>query len=505
MIKFVDDFLNRITMYRLVLYYLGVLLVAAFVFSFFGILPYDPTAIAFSVILITGICWVTNFVFSRVFSAATNIESVYITAFILALIITPVMASNRAGVGFLVFVSVWAMASKYMLAPGKKHIFNPVAFAVALSALVINQPATWWVAGNLPLLPFVFIGGILIVRKVQRFDLVGSFAAVALATTIATAASGNYSAIIAQTLLHSSFFFFVFVMLTEPLTTPPGRAWRVAYGALVGFLFAPNIHIGSFYFTPELALLAGNAVSYMVSPKGRFMLVLTGVETAAKDVYDFIFTPDRPLSFRPGQYLEWTLGHHYPDNRGNRRYFTVASSPTENNIRLGVKFYSQSSTFKRALASMKIGDKISMSHLSGGFVLPKDKKKKLVFIAGGIGVTPFRSMIKYLLDKKEIRPIVVLYSNKTAEDVAYREIFDRAKKELGIETVYVLTAEKSQAAGTYSGSIDAGLIGRAIPDYKERTFYISGPRAMVEAFKKTLREMGISRFKVKSDFFPGFV
>ncbi len=505
MIKFVDDFLNRITMYRLVLYYLVVLLAAAFVFGFFGILPYDPTALAFSITLITGICWVANWIFARVFNAATNVESVYITALILALIITPVMSSDRVGVGFLVFVSVWAMASKYMLAYSKRHVFNPAAFAVVLSALVIGQPATWWVGGNVALLPFVLVGGILIVRKVQRFDLIGSFMAAALGATIATAASGNYAGLITQTFLHSSFFFFAFVMITEPLTTPPSRMRRIFYGALIGLLFAPRVHVGSLYFTPELALLVGNVFSYLVSPKGRFVLALLGVETAAKDIYDFVFTPDRNFSFSPGQYLEWTLGHHYPDNRGNRRYFTIASSPTEHNVRLGVKFYAQSSTFKRALASMKIGDKISTSHLAGSFVLPKDPKKKLAFVAGGIGVTPFRAMIQYLLDKGEVRSIVMLYANRTAEDIAYREVFDRAKAELGIDIVYALTAQKSSMPGMYGGPVDAELIQRAIPDYRERLFYISGPCTMVEAFKKTLREMGVSRFKIKSDFFPGFV
>ena len=503
--KFIDDILNRITMYRLVLYYLIVLIVVAFVFGFFGILPYDPTAIAFSTLVILLVCWVTNWVFARVFEAATNIESVYITALILALIITPVVATDHAGVGFLIFASVWAMASKYIFAIGKKHIFNPAAFAVALTALVINEPATWWVGGNLALLPFVVVGGLLVVRKIQRFDLVGSFALVSLATIVATTSSGNYTTPIVQTLLHSSFFFLGFVMLTEPLTAPPTRLLRVLYGAMVGFLFAPNIHIGTFYMTPELALLAGNIFAYIVSPKGRYMLTLAAIEQRANDIYDFVFTSDRTFRFRPGQYLEWTLGHRYPDDRGNRRYFTIASAPTEPAVRLGVKFYPASSTFKRALGAMKVGDKISAAHLAGGFVLPKDKAKKLVFIAGGVGITPFRSMIHYLLDTKEARNIVILYSNKTAADVAYKDIFDRAQTELGIKTLYALSAEKAAVPGMYNGSIDAKLIAERIPDYRERMFYISGPHAMIDAFKKTLVDMGVSRFKIKSDFFPGLV
>jgi ferredoxin-NADP reductase len=491
-------------MYRLVLYYLATLLVAAFIFGFFHILPYDPSALAFSTVVITATCWIANWVCARMFDAVTNVESVYITAFILALIITPVLATDAAGVGFLIFASVWAMASKYLLVIGKRHFLNPAAFGVALSALVINQSATWWVGGNLPLLAFVVVGGILIVRKIQRTDLVLSFMVVSLIATIATSGSANPLNTITQTLIHSSFFFFAFVMLTEPLTTPPNQMLRIIYGAFVGLLFAPNIHFGSLYLSPELALLIGNVFSYIVSPKGRYMLTLTKIEETAKDAYDFVFTPDRKFAFAPGQYMEWTLAHRYPDNRGNRRYFTVASAPTENEVRLGVKFYPQASTFKRALSSMKAGDKISAAHLSGGFVLPKDPKKKLVFIAGGIGITPFRSMIHYLLDKGDRRQITVLYSNKTAGDIAYKDILTRAETELGIHTVYAVTGEKTPIPGVYNGQIDANLIAQQIPDYLERTFYISGPHAMVEAYGTTLRGMGVSRFKIKSDFFPGF-
>ncbi len=504
MLAWIDGILNRTTMYRLILYYLGALLGVAFVFSFFGLVPFGPAALVFSAAVIMGASMAANWVFAKTFDAVTNVESVYITAFILALIVSPVAATDAAGIGFLIFVSVWAMASKYLFAIGKRHLFNPAAFGVALSALLIGREATWWVGGNLALLPFVLAGGFMVVRKIQRTDLVAAFGIVLLATAAATAGAGNAMTAIDQTILHSAFFFFAFVMLTEPLTTPPNRRLRIIYGAIVGFLFAPNIHIGSFYLSPELALLFGNVFSYIVSPKGRFMLTLVGIEEAAKDAYDFIFTPDRSFAFAPGQYMEWTLAHDDPDDRGNRRYFTLASAPTEDEVRLGVKFYPEPSTFKRSLAAMKKGDKISVSHLAGGFVLPRDPRRKLVFIAGGIGITPFRSMIHYLLDKGEQRDIVMLYSNRTAGDIAYRDILDRAERELGIKTIYAVTDGKGSAEGTYAGKIDAGLIASRIPDYRDRTFYISGPHAMVAAFEKTLTDMGVSRFRIKGDFFPGF-
>jgi ferredoxin-NADP reductase/Na+-translocating ferredoxin:NAD+ oxidoreductase RnfD subunit len=480
------------------------LLVTAAVFGFFSILPYNPANLAFSTLLILATCWLTNTVFVKGFGAIPNVESIYITGLILALIITPVAPTDYAGVGFLIFASAWAMAAKFIFAIGKKHLFNPAAFGVALGALVLGQSATWWVGGNLPLLPLVVLGGLLIVRKIHRFDLVLAFFAASIATIIVTATGGNSAQAISQTLLHSAIFFLAFAMLTEPLTMSPGRLSRIVYGALVGFLFAPNVHFGSFYATPEIALLIGNLFVYFVSPKGRFMLTLTEKNKIADGTFEYVFAPDRPMTFRPGQYLEWTLPHRFCDDRGNRRYFTIASSPTEPEVRLGVKFYQPESSFKRALAAMQPNDTLSASHIAGDFTLPKDAKKKLVFIAGGIGVTPFRSMVQYLIDTKDARPVTLLYSNKTASEIAYKEVFDTAAQTIGMKTVYALTSEPAPVPGTYSGMIDATLIEREIPDYKERVFYISGPHGMVEAFTKTLGDLGVSRFNIKTDYFPGF-
>ena len=432
MITIIDNFLNRITMYRLVLYYLIGLIIISIGYGFFHILPFSPEILLFSTAIILVACFISNFLFARAFGVAPNTESIYITALILALIISPVSSNDYTGIGFIIFASAWAMGSKYIFAIGRKHIFNPAAFGVAISAIMIGQSATWWVAGNLYLLPFVFFGGLLIVRKIHRFDLISSFFIVSLVTISLTSTSSNLMTPIIQTLLHSSFFFLAFVMLTEPLTMPPNWILRVLYGAIVGFLFAPNIHLGSYYLTPEIALLIGNIFVYFVSPKGRFILTLKEKNIIGSDEYEYVFSPDRSFNFRPGQFLEWTLGHNYADNRGNRRYFTIASSPTENDVRLGVKFYEPRSTYKRALASMKTNDTVSVSNLAGDFVLPKNKKKKLVFIGGGIGITPFRSMVQYMIDNEDTRKAVLFYSNKVLDEVAYKDTFDRAQKESGL-------------------------------------------------------------------------
>ena len=509
--NFIDNFLNRITMYRLVLYYLFGLLVVAVVFGAFGILPYSPVDIIFTTVFLLFVAWVANGLLAAIFKAHQNAESAYITALILALIITPGSPASASFVIFLIWAGVLAMASKYILSLDKKHIFNPAAVAVLITALAIGQSASWWVGGNLPLMAFVIVGGFLIVRKIQRFDLVLTFLIAAFASDILTHPTVDPFTTMQKAILHTPIFFFAAVMITEPLTTPPTRVWRMEYAALVGLIFSPAIHLGAIYSTPELALVIGNLFSYAVSPKGKHVLMLVKKEEVGEDIYDFSFAPEpgRKLLFRPGQYLEWTLAHAKPDARGNRRYFTIASSPTEKNIILGAKFYSPSSSFKKTMLAMKPGDTIVAGQLAGDFTMPRDPKKKLVFIAGGIGITPFRSMVKYLIDRAaakggngKTRDVVLFYSNRTAAEVAYRDLFDDASKKIGMNTVYTLTKPEDGSPGT---RITADLIRREVPDYRERMFYISGTHAMTTAFETTLAEMGVPRRRIKTDFFPGFV
>ncbi|HNP73504.1 MAG TPA: hypothetical protein PLO33_13450 [Kouleothrix sp.] len=503
MIALTDALINRFTMYRLTLYYLIFLLGVALALSFGGVLPYDPFALLFSIGFLVGVCGIANTLFAKAFGVPANSESVYISALILALIITPITAYHD--LWFLAWAGVWAMASKYMLAIRRRHLFNPVAFAVALTALTINQTASWWV-GTTPMLPFVLLGGLLLARKIRRGAMIASFAVVVLATTVLAGLLGREGVGVGlqNTLLYSPMLFFGFVILTEPLTAPPTRRLQIVYGALVGLLFTPQFHIGRLYTSPEVAILVGNLFAYLASPKGKLVLQLARKVQVAPDVYDFFFVPQRKLAFVPGQYMEWTLGHDDPDSRGNRRYFTLASSPTENHIRLGVKFSRASSSFKRAMLAMDAQTEIVAGQLAGDFVLPRDRQQQCVLIAGGIGITPFRSMIKYLLDTGQRRPITLFYAGKTPADLVYREVFEQARRDLGIRTIYsVSEAGDLPRASGMVGRITPQLIQREVPSYRECVFYISGPPAMVNAFQRALGEIGIRPGQIKTDLFSG--
>lgn len=479
-------------MYRVVLYHLCLLLVVALVYSVIGWLSFSPQALLFSVAVITAACWISNEMFAWAWRVTPNVESVYITAFILAVILTPIDPGNLYGAALLVAGSVAAIGSKFILAPYKTHIFNPAALGVLVLGLCFGSYASWWVAGNTLLMPFVLIGGLLVVRKIQRFDLFWCFSIVTIAGIVISFLPLAPLQTIQNVLLHSSLLFFATVMLTEPFTMPPTRIHRLVYGAIVGFLFIPNIHIASFYTSPELALLVGNIYAYLNMPKSRRVLTLVETKQIAEGIYDFIFRPDTPLAFRAGQYLEWTLGHKKSDSRGNRRYFTLASSPTEELLHLGIKTYDPASSFKTALLALAPGNTITVAQLSGEFTLPKEESKKLAFVAGGIGITPFRSMAQYMIDTNQKRDAILLYSTKTPAEVAYKEVFTEAQEKIGMKT-------------HYTDMITKDALVREVPDYKERMFYLSGPHGMVIAFEKTLKELGVPRSQIKVDFFPGFV
>lgn len=513
--KFVENFLNRTTMYRLVLYFLTIYILIALVLSGFQLLPFSPQSLIYSTLVLIIVCFATNQLFAKLFKIPANVESAYITAFILACIIIP---PNLAGYSlsafltplpFLIAAGALAMASKYIVAIRDKHIFNPAALGAYAAVLILGQHEIGWWIGSIYMLPAVAIGGLLITHKIRRFDLVLSFfifAAISLSLTALEPWTGlglvNY--------LFSSLAvtFFATVMLTEPQTTPPTRPRRIVYGAITGALMSPGIGLYGIYSTPELALVVGNVFSWLMSPKSRYIMTLKSKEKIGRDLGEFIFTPNRPIKFKPGQYLEWTLPAEHPDTRGNRRFFTIASSPTERDVRIGIRFDSKnSSSFKKTLAEMEEGSKIQAGLLGGDFTLPRNKQTKICFMAGGIGITPFRSMIAYMMDKNEKRDATLIYSCKTSDELVYTDIFHRASLNIGLKTASTLTDTEHlpQNWEGYRGFVDVGIVIENVPDYLETVFYLSGPPAFVNACEKVLHGLEVPNRNIRKDYFPGYV
>jgi len=159
--------------------------------------------------------------------------------------------------------------------------------------------------------------------------------------------------------------------------------------------------------------------------------------------------------------------------------------------------------YKKAMLAMRPGDTMYGAQLSGDFVLP-DSNEKLAFIAGGIGITPFRSMIQHMLERGDQRPVTLFYGNNRANEISYADLFARAAHDLNLKTIYTVADVEDVQGPFHRGFINASLIAREMPDYKERLYYISGPRSMVVSFRKTLADLGIPKRKIRTDYFPGF-
>jgi len=467
-------------MYWLMLYYLLFLVVIAAVLSFFKLLPYNGVDILLSAFYLVSICKLSNYIFARILKVKTNTESSIITGFILSLIFGP--APLLTNLIPLTAAPILAMASKYLITFRGRHIFNPAAFGAVASAALFGNGASWWLAGY-AVAPFIILGGLLILKKIRRFEMAGVFLLFYIISNPQNILSIPSSPIL----------FFSLVMLVEPLTSPFKKLHQIIYAVLLVVLF---YLLGNVIPYPlEASLLIGNIFAFIVNKSFRQVMVLKKKEKLSKDVYGFWFEPFKKFEFKPGQFLEWTLSHSKPDSRGVRRFFSIASSPTEDLVLLASKFYEKPSTFKQALLKMEVGQEIIVSDLAGEFTLPNKLDIKLCFIAGGIGITPFRSMAKFVTDNREVRDAILLFSNKAKEDIVFEDTLKKAEP-LGLKTIYINTDK--------DGYIDEKLIKEKVHDFKDRTFYISGPEPMVETFEKLLYKMGISRKNIKRDYFPGY-
>src|SRR3990167_9795673 len=161
-------------------------------------------------------------------------------------------------------------------------------------------------------------------------------------------------------------------------------------------------------------------MGYYISMK----LKLVEKKDEAKNTTSFFLKPERPVSFLPGQYYYFTIPVlKFPDPKGATRHLTISSSPTEGNILRVTTRIREESGFKKSLDELPIGTQIDGEGPNGTFVFDEKEKLINVFVAGGVGITPFRSMIKYIVDKNLTTPIYLIYSNSD-NDFVFKKEFD---------------------------------------------------------------------------------
>lgn len=236
----------------------------------------------------------------------------------------------------------------------------------------------------------------------------------------------------------------------------------------------------------------------------RIRLKARRPETA--DVISFIFDLNgQPLEYRPGQYLFYELDAlAFPDERGNRRHFTISSSPTEKGI-LMFTTRMRGSGFKETLRHAPIGYELSCEAPLGEFVMQKgDPQRHHVFIAGGIGVTPFRSILRSISDTNESIHAVMLYFNRSSADIIFRkELEEIARRMPTISMVHVLTDPEPGWTGE-QGKFDEAMLRAWVADPDQALFWVSGPPRMVTGFKDVLKQAGVKDTMIRIDRFIGY-
>jgi len=223
-------------------------------------------------------------------------------------------------------------------------------------------------------------------------------------------------------------------------------------------------------------------------------LTLINKKQETLSTVSFFFKSSSPIFWTPGQFLILTLDHKNPDVRGKMRFFTISSAPFENHIAITTKIDDNaSSSFKKALSQLKLGDKIQAKGPDGNFIL-EDVFAEYVFIAGGIGIAAFRPIILDLANDKSPIKITLLYANKDDDILFKNELEEIAKSNPNFKINYFINPNQ----------ISEDSIKKLVPDLKKPLYYISGPNNMVENLFTMLKNLGIEEKKIKLDYFHGY-
>jgi len=499
-LEFINNSMRPYSMYKgLSLGLLGIWFVAL-ILAFVGLLAFSPVAMIVSMLVLVLSTYGTSVLCGLLFGVKAHGESSLITGLILSLLFIPVI--DVPSVVVLAFIGMIAGASKYIVTWRGRHIFNPAAFAAVVIGLTGLGAALWWVATPL-LTPIVLAVVLVSLYQSKRFDVAGVFLAVSV--PIFLIQCFVFGATIPEALwmlLSWPLLFLAGIMLTEPMTLP-SRKWQMyIVAAVVAAVSFIPLHIGPLHMSPALALLIGNIVALILAKRRAIELTFKERRALTPTTDELIFTSDKRFPYTPGQYVELNLPHKKTDFRGSRRRFSVTSLSNTNEVSFGIKFYEPSSSFKKTLKHMKPGQSLLVTQLAGDFVLPNDSTRPLLFVAGGIGITPFASHLRWLETSPKPRNIVLVYAVSHPDEIAYKDLLEKSEARIIIVSPKRPQHMPKSWAYVEGSRVNVETLSELIPDIASRWAYVSGPTPFVQTTKHALKKQGVRG--VKTDYFAGY-
>jgi ferredoxin-NADP reductase len=237
----------------------------------------------------------------------------------------------------------------------------------------------------------------------------------------------------------------------------------------------------------------------MVDVAMKFETIVKEIVPRTYNVTSFRFPRPETLSYKPGQFLFITIRS---DEKELNKHFSFSSSPTEKeHIEFTKKF--TESEFSAALKALKTGDWAKIDAPYGKFTF-EGEHEKIGLLAGGIGITPLVSICKFCVDMQLKTKVTLFYGCRTEADIAFKkELETMQEQDKNLKTIFTV----NEATGSWQGAIgviNAEMIKKEIPDYKETMFYTCGPPPMVEVMTKLIEQLGLPQTQLKREYFIGY-
>ena len=220
----------------------------------------------------------------------------------------------------------------------------------------------------------------------------------------------------------------------------------------------------------------------------------------AEGVKTFILAPKEKINFVAGQYASFSIKK---DDKTLLRIFSFSSPPTKEYVSFTTII--SESEFKQTINQMQLGMEIEIGSPTGEFTLNQAKGQDVVFLAGGIGITPIKSMIDFVLENKIDKEITLFYANKTIKRIVFKKEFKKAENKNGrIKVVNVLSQEEKVPSGSEMGRINKEILQKYLGEVADKMFYLVGPPAFVSAMEQLLNEMQILKTNIIKESFSGY-